>query len=63
MSTSSGPGPLPPPELRPGPGARARDVAARCWAALHERAPRDSRAAVLRVSAGITRGSAERTRR
>ncbi|MEW2219436.1 hypothetical protein AB0939_09020 [Streptomyces sp. NPDC006990] len=47
---------------RPWPGARARDVVARCWAELHERAPRDSRPALFRVYADITREAAERTR-
>ncbi|MFI7246028.1 PaaX family transcriptional regulator C-terminal domain-containing protein [Streptomyces qinglanensis] len=65
LTRAMDPDPLLPPELlpRPWPGAQAREVVARCWAALHERAPRDSRPAVFRVYADITREAAERIRR
>ncbi|MEU9836516.1 PaaX family transcriptional regulator C-terminal domain-containing protein [Streptosporangium sp. NPDC048047] len=59
------PDPLLPPQLlpRPWPGARARELVARCWAALHERARGEARPALFRLYADITRETADRATR
>jgi phenylacetic acid degradation operon negative regulatory protein len=59
------PDPLLPPELlpRPWPGAEAREIVARCWAALHEREGGEARPALFRLYADITRGAADRATR
>ncbi|MEU2658290.1 PaaX family transcriptional regulator C-terminal domain-containing protein [Streptomyces sp. NPDC007325] len=56
------PDPLLPPELlpRPWPGTRARELVARCWAALYERAPDAPRPALFRRYADIAREAAAR---
>ncbi|MGP4048596.1 PaaX family transcriptional regulator C-terminal domain-containing protein [Streptomyces sp. 2A115] len=63
------PDPLPPPQLlpRPWPGTRARELIARCWAALSERDPGEARPTLFRpyaditLYADITREAADRT--
>ncbi|MGW7078534.1 PaaX family transcriptional regulator C-terminal domain-containing protein [Streptomyces sp. NPDC054866] len=57
------PDPLLPPQLlpRPWPGTQARELIARCWAALHEREQGESSPALFRLYADITREAAERT--
>ncbi|MEV8535525.1 PaaX family transcriptional regulator C-terminal domain-containing protein [Streptomyces sp. NPDC051211] len=59
------PDPLLPPQLlpRPWPGAEARELVARCWAALHERDGGEARPALFRLYADITREAAERATR
>ncbi|MFJ7417010.1 PaaX family transcriptional regulator C-terminal domain-containing protein [Streptomyces uncialis] len=56
------PDPLLPPELlpRPWPGTQARELVARCWAALYERAQGETRPALFRRYADITREAADR---
>ncbi|MEU9146680.1 PaaX family transcriptional regulator C-terminal domain-containing protein [Streptomyces sp. NPDC048349] len=56
------PDPLLPPQLlpRPWPGTRARELVARCWAALHERQHDESRPVLFRLYADITREAAAR---
>ncbi|MFJ3161234.1 PaaX family transcriptional regulator C-terminal domain-containing protein [Streptomyces kanasensis] len=56
------PDPLLPPELLPRPwsGARAREVVARCWAALYRRDHGGARPALFRLYADITREAAAR---
>ncbi|MFE7649856.1 PaaX family transcriptional regulator C-terminal domain-containing protein [Streptomyces phaeoluteigriseus] len=59
------PDPLLPPQLlpRPWPGTQARELVARCWAALHERDEGEPRPALFRVYADITREAAGRAGR
>ncbi|USQ89589.1 transcriptional regulator [Streptomyces phaeoluteigriseus] len=59
------PDPLLPPQLlpRPWPGTQARELVARCWAALHERDEGEARPALFRVYADITREAAGRAGR
>jgi phenylacetic acid degradation operon negative regulatory protein len=56
------PDPLLPPELlpRPWPGTQARELVARCWAALRAREEGDSRPAVFRLYADLTREEGDR---
>ncbi|CAL9350329.1 hypothetical protein SUDANB132_00448 [Streptomyces sp. enrichment culture] len=56
------PDPLLPPQLlpHPWPGTRARELVARCWAALHERDQGETRPALFRLYADITREAAGR---
>ncbi|WP_232835792.1 PaaX family transcriptional regulator C-terminal domain-containing protein [Actinocorallia populi] len=55
------PDPLLPPQLlpRPWPGSLARELAARCWTALHEREHGETHPAVFRIYADITREAAD----
>ncbi|ALC18413.1 PaaX family transcriptional regulator C-terminal domain-containing protein [Streptomyces pristinaespiralis] len=55
------PDPLLPPELlpRPWPGTQARELVARCWTALRERDGGETRPALFRLYADITRARAE----
>ncbi|MFH9426334.1 PaaX family transcriptional regulator C-terminal domain-containing protein [Streptomyces sp. NPDC017529] len=58
------PDPLLPPQLlpQPWPGTQARDLIARCWAALHERDHGETRPVVLfRFYSDITREAVGRT--
>jgi phenylacetic acid degradation operon negative regulatory protein len=59
------PDPLLPPQLlpRPWPGAQARTLIARCWAALHERDRGEARPALFRLYGDITREAAGRATR
>lgn len=59
------PDPLLPPELlpHPWPGAQARHLIARCWAALHERAPGPTPPRIFRLYGDVTREAAERASR
>ncbi|MFF7856973.1 PaaX family transcriptional regulator C-terminal domain-containing protein [Streptomyces sp. NPDC007904] len=59
------PDPLLPPQLlpHPWPGTRARELIARCWAALHERSHGEARPTLFRLYADITREAAERAAR
>ncbi|MGC2997029.1 PaaX family transcriptional regulator C-terminal domain-containing protein [Streptomyces sp. G35A] len=59
------PDPLLPPQLlpHPWPGTRARELIARCWAALHERSHGEARPTLFRLYADITREAAERATR
>ncbi|MGK5629805.1 PaaX family transcriptional regulator C-terminal domain-containing protein [Streptomyces sp. URMC 123] len=54
--------PLLPPELlpQPWPGTQARELIARCWAALHHREHGEARPALFRLYADITREVADR---
>ncbi|WP_405648115.1 PaaX family transcriptional regulator C-terminal domain-containing protein [Streptomyces uncialis] len=56
------PDPLLPPELlpRPWPGTQARELVARCWAALYARDQGETRPALFRRYADITREAADR---
>lgn len=56
------PDPLLPPQLlpQPWPGTRARQLIARCWAALHEREDGEAHPALFRHYADITREAAAR---
>ncbi|MEV7729292.1 PaaX family transcriptional regulator C-terminal domain-containing protein [Streptomyces sp. NPDC087917] len=56
------PDPLLPPQLLPQPwaGAQARELIARCWAALHEREGAEARPVLFRLYADITREAADR---
>ncbi|MDL5199266.1 PaaX family transcriptional regulator C-terminal domain-containing protein [Streptomyces sp. ALI-76-A] len=56
------PDPLLPPQLlpRPWPGTEARELVARCWAALRERDGGEARPALFRLYADITREAADR---
>lgn len=56
------PDPLLPPQLlpRPWPGTQARQLVARCWAALYERDRGEARPALFRLYADITREAADR---
>ncbi|MFD8983741.1 PaaX family transcriptional regulator C-terminal domain-containing protein [Streptomyces sp. NPDC059564] len=58
------PDPLLPPQLlpQPWPGTQARELIARCWAALHERQSGEDGPALFRLYADITRETAERPR-
>ncbi|MGW6688091.1 PaaX family transcriptional regulator C-terminal domain-containing protein [Streptomyces sp. NPDC054961] len=57
------PDPLLPPQLlpRPWPGTQARDLVARCWAALRERTGDEAHPTLFRLYAEITREAAERS--
>ncbi|MEU9979746.1 PaaX family transcriptional regulator C-terminal domain-containing protein [Streptomyces sp. NPDC050856] len=59
------PDPLLPPQLlpQPWPGTHARELVARCWAALHEREPGEARPTLFRLYADITREAARRAGR
>lgn len=59
------PDPLLPPQLlpQPWPGTQARELIARCWAALHEREDGEARPALFRLYADITREAADRAAR
>ncbi|MFE9560187.1 PaaX family transcriptional regulator C-terminal domain-containing protein [Streptomyces sp. NPDC006487] len=59
------PDPLLPPQLlpQPWPGTRARELVARCWAALHEREGGEAHPALFRLYADITREAADRAAR
>ncbi|MDG4857848.1 PaaX family transcriptional regulator C-terminal domain-containing protein [Streptomyces sp. T-3] len=59
------PDPLLPPQLlpQPWPGTQARELIARCWAALHERDHGETRPALFRLYADITREAADRATR
>ncbi|MFD4238087.1 PaaX family transcriptional regulator C-terminal domain-containing protein [Streptomyces sp. NPDC058542] len=56
------PDPLLPPQLlpHPWPGTQARKLVARCWAALYEREHGETRPALFRLYADITREAADR---
>jgi len=56
------PDPLLPPQLlpQPWPGTQARELIARCWAALHHREHGEARPALFRLYADITREVADR---
>ncbi|GHJ96796.1 putative repressor in the phenylacetic acid catabolism [Streptomyces sp. NE5-10] len=56
------PDPLLPPQLlpQPWPGTQARELIARCWAALRERDSGEARPALFRLYADITRDAADR---
>lgn len=56
------PDPLLPPELlpQPWPGAEARELVARCWAALHERDPGEAGPTLFRAYTDIAREAAHR---
>ncbi|KOT89928.1 repressor [Streptomyces sp. NRRL F-5755] len=56
------PDPLLPPQLlpHPWPGTQARELVARCWAALHERDHGRTRPVLFRLYADITREAADR---
>ncbi|WP_454321125.1 PaaX family transcriptional regulator C-terminal domain-containing protein [Streptomyces phaeoluteigriseus] len=56
------PDPLLPPQLLPRPwsGSQARDLVARCWAALRERDDGEARPALFRLFSDITREAADR---
>ncbi|WP_455351959.1 PaaX family transcriptional regulator C-terminal domain-containing protein [Streptomyces sp. SYSU K217416] len=58
------PDPLLPPQLlpQPWPGAQARGLIARCWAALDEQDNGEARPAIFRLYAGIAREAADRRR-
>ncbi|UUU19295.1 PaaX family transcriptional regulator C-terminal domain-containing protein [Streptomyces sp. DSM 40750] len=57
--------PLLPPQLlpQPWPGAQARELIARCWAALHAREPGEARPVFFRLYADVTREAADRAAR
>lgn len=57
------PDPLLPPQLlpRPWPGTQARELVARCWAALHGRAGADARPVLFHAYADVARETADRT--
>jgi phenylacetic acid degradation operon negative regulatory protein len=59
------PDPLLPPQLlpQPWPGTQARDLIARCWAALTEHDHGEARPALFRLYADITREAADRATR
>ncbi|MCJ0869290.1 PaaX family transcriptional regulator C-terminal domain-containing protein [Streptomyces sp. AP-93] len=59
------PDPLLPPQLlpQPWPGTQARELVARCWAALHEREGGEARPTLFRLYADITREAADRAAR
>ncbi|KOU14521.1 repressor [Streptomyces sp. WM6372] len=59
------PDPLLPPELlpQPWPGAQARELIARCWAALHEREHDETRPVLFRIYADVAREAAARAAR
>ncbi|MCM1976455.1 PaaX family transcriptional regulator C-terminal domain-containing protein [Streptomyces sp. NPDC127049] len=59
------PDPLLPPQLlpQPWPGTQARQLVARCWAALRERDGDEARPALFRLYADITREAADRAAR
>ncbi|WP_432075103.1 PaaX family transcriptional regulator C-terminal domain-containing protein [Streptomyces wuyuanensis] len=59
------PDPLLPPQLlpQPWPGTQARELVARCWAALYERDHGEARPALFRLYADITREAADRATR
>ncbi len=65
LSRAMDPDPLLPPELlpRPWPGTRARELVARCWAALYARDQGESRPTLFRHYADITREAAGRATR
>ncbi|MFF3214162.1 PaaX family transcriptional regulator C-terminal domain-containing protein [Streptomyces sp. NPDC002886] len=65
LSVAMEPDPLLPAQLlpQPWPGTQARELIARCWAALHEREGAESRPALFRLYADITREAADRTAR
>lgn len=56
------PDPLLPPQLlpQPWPGTEARELVARCWAALYERDQGEARPALFRLYVDITREAADR---
>ncbi|MGW3816912.1 PaaX family transcriptional regulator C-terminal domain-containing protein [Streptomyces sp. NPDC005046] len=56
------PDPLLPPQLlpQPWPGTQARELIARCWAALYERDSDEARPALFRLYTDITREAADR---
>ncbi|MDT9681104.1 PaaX family transcriptional regulator C-terminal domain-containing protein [Streptomyces sp. TRM76323] len=56
------PDPLLPPQLlpRPWPGTQARELIARCWAALSERDHGEARPTLFRLYADVTREAADR---
>ncbi|KOG61338.1 repressor [Streptomyces griseoflavus] len=62
LSRAMEPDPLLPPQLlpHPWPGTQARDLVARCWAALHERDHGRTRPVLFRLYADITREAADR---
>ncbi|MFE6331639.1 PaaX family transcriptional regulator C-terminal domain-containing protein [Streptomyces sp. NPDC057798] len=62
LSRAMEPDPLLPPQLlpQPWPGTQARELIARCWAALHERDGGEARPTLFRVYADITREAATR---
>ncbi|MFD5266251.1 PaaX family transcriptional regulator C-terminal domain-containing protein [Streptomyces sp. NPDC058335] len=59
------PDPLLPPQLlpQPWPGTQARELIARCWAALHERDDGEARPVLFRLYSDITREAADRATR
>jgi phenylacetic acid degradation operon negative regulatory protein len=59
------PDPLLPPQLlpQPWPGTQAREIIARCWAALSERDHGEARPTLFRLYADITREAADRATR
>nr|WSX54370.1 transcriptional regulator [Streptomyces sp. NBC_00974] len=59
------PDPLLPPQLlpQPWPGTQARELVARCWAALNEREDDEARPTLFRLYADITREAADRATR
>ncbi|MGI5526317.1 PaaX family transcriptional regulator C-terminal domain-containing protein [Streptomyces syringium] len=59
------PDPLLPPQLlpRPWPGTQARELVARCWAALRERDPSEAGPVLFRLYADVTREAADRATR
>ncbi|MER7577688.1 PaaX family transcriptional regulator C-terminal domain-containing protein [Streptomyces sp. NPDC126514] len=62
LSRAMEPDPLLPPQLlpQPWPGTQARELIARCWAALHERDGGEARPTLFRIYADITREAAAR---
>ncbi|MFI9770332.1 PaaX family transcriptional regulator C-terminal domain-containing protein [Streptomyces sp. NPDC052415] len=62
LSRAMEPDPLLPPQLlpQPWPGTQARELIARCWAALHERGGGEARPTLFRIYADITREAAIR---
>ncbi|MEU6062425.1 PaaX family transcriptional regulator C-terminal domain-containing protein [Streptomyces sp. NPDC047097] len=65
LSRAMEPDPLLPPQLlpRPWPGTQARELIARCWAALPEHGHGEARPVLFHLYADITREAAERATR
>lgn len=65
LSRAMDPDPLLPPQLlpQPWPGTGARELVARCWAALHARDTGEARPVLFRLFADITREAASRAAR
>ncbi|MBT2488043.1 transcriptional regulator [Streptomyces sp. ISL-96] len=65
LTRAMDPDPLLPPQLlpQPWPGTRARELIARCWAALHDRDHGEARPVLFRLYADVTREAADRATR